>query len=328
MAFNSVSDVLEPKAVSAYFPAELRDRLAFISSGAATLDLNDLAQIGGDTLDIRKFQPDDTAAELNNGATSTGAVVGSYRDIAVITRRKRVRGVDDSIHAALGTGDADAVNREIARVNGYYWSREMQTSLGKVISAHFDTTSGVLRSTHLNDISAATGTPKFAGYGAIQDTAKKLADNMDELSLLLVNNMVWADLKKADAAKCDFRAIGNGQSAWFYDGLQVFLTNQLPTSGSGSYIKYLTLLVRPGAFAFGMQREMQTYYQFNAYSVQEILTTTLDYCAHVRGVKWVGTASDGKAGATDTELATATNWTKVGAQREIGVAALLSNASV
>lgn len=113
----------------------------------------------------------------------------------------------------------------------------------------------------------------------------------------------------------------------FYDGKEVILSDQLGSTGSGAFKVYTTLLIRPGALAFAFQRGMETMLSYIPLQNSDVLVQSLAYAAHVRGVKWSGTASSAQGGATDAELATATNWTKVATTKEIGIAALCANAS-
>lgn len=325
MASTALADILSRSPVSSYVTAALPDHIEFVRSGAAVMDHDDLASLGGDFIKVRHFAEDTVAAEVNDGTSaSTPGNVSSWQDIGVVCHRKRVRGVDDVIKAALGRGDENAVNNEILSQNTYYWAKRMQTSMVKVLTGIFDSSSGVIRTTHRNAIGVSTGAPVPASFGALVDTAVKLGDNMQDFALMITPSKVWANLVKENAAKVTYTPIGGGKDQLTYNGMAVYLDDQFGTTGSDPFKLYHTFLVRPGAMFFAMQRTMGIGTQYEAVYPRELITTTLDYVAHVRGVKW-GVATTNPA---DSALATATNWTKVATNdKEIGVVALVSNAT-
>lgn len=342
MAYDAthIGDLTLRTPVSDYIEANLPDQVAFLSSGAATLQFNDLAQLGGASITLRNFAEDTTAADLDDGSAVDGVNISKYDDIMVITRRRRTRGVDRAVRAGLGTDQADAVINELQRQSTYYWAKAMETSMVKVIVALFDASNGVLRTTHKNVIGVSSGSVVKASYGALVDTAGLLGDNMEKFSMILAHSKHWVDLKKENGAKCDYVPImdaagtpvmdpsGRPLLRRFYDGKEVVLSDQMGSTGSGSYKIYPTLLIRPGALAFTLQRGMETMLSYIPLQNSDVLVQSLAYAAHVRGVKWSGSASSAQGGPTDAELATATNWTSVAANvKEIGIAGLYANAS-
>lgn len=341
MAYDAthIGDLTLRTPVSDYIEANLPDQVAFLSSGAASIQFNDLAQLGGSTITLRSFSEDSTAPDLDDGSAVDGVNISKYDDVMVITRRRRTRGVDRAVRAGLGTDQADAVINELQRQSTYYWAKVIETSMVNVISGLFDASSGVLRTTHKNLIGVASGSVVKASYGALVDTAGLLGDNMEKFSMMLVHSKLWVDLKKENGAKCDYVPImdsagtpvmdPNGRPLLrrFYDGKEVILSDQMGSTGSGSYKIYPALLIRAGALAFAFQRNLETILSFVPLQNSDVMIQALAYAAHVRGVKWTGSASSAQGGATDAELATATNWSKVAANKEIGIVGLFANAS-
>jgi hypothetical protein len=319
--------------------AALPDHLALMSSGAATLDLTPVAQMGGSTLQLRHFAEDTTRAELDDGTDADGAVMPSWLDVAVITRRRRSRAVNSAVMDALGRGPA-AVNDEIGRQGAYYWAKEIETALVNVITGVFDPSSGVLRTTHLHDIGVSAQTPVKASYGGLVDASARLGDNMDDFIALCVHSKHWADLKKENAQKIDYQPMRDEagmpimdetgrpvRPLRFYDGKLVIVWDQIASTGSGSFKKYTSILVRRGALGIGFQKDVNTRVYYNGSKNQDWIIQPAAFASHLHGVKWVGTAAS-PAGPTNAELATATNWTKVATNnKEIGLVAFVANAS-
>lgn len=334
---TTLSDVLKPTPVSEYVAAALPDLVSFMSSGAATMELTALASMGGNTMTLRHFAEDTTAPVLDDGSAADGAVVASYADVAVVTRRRRNRAIDSAIRGALGRNDPDAVNREVGRQSAYFWAKAIEKSLVSIVAAVADASSGVLRSTHRHTIgTAAATTAANASLNAIIDTALLQGDNMEKLALLIVPSKVWADLKKEQGAKIDYQIItgpdgasivdenGVPMRARFYDGKRVIISDQVPTYTATSKV-YRTILCKPGTFALGFQKDLETRPFFDGTKNSDVIVQSAAYAAHLPGVKWTGTAGS-IAGPTDAELATATNWSKVATNdKEIGLAILESN---
>lgn len=335
---TGLGDVLMPQAVSDYMTAALPDHLALMTSGAATLDLTPVAQMGGPTLQLRHFGEDTTRAELDNGVDADGAVMPSWLDVAVITRRRRSRAVNSAVMDALGRGSA-AVNDEIGRQSASYWAKEIEGALVSIVSAVFDGSSGALRSSHKLDVGKTTGTPVKASFGGLVDASTLLGDNMDDFIALLVHSKQWADLKKENAQKIDYQPMRDDAGALvmnemgqpirlrFYDGKLVIIWDQIAVSGSNEFKKYTSVLVRRGAFGVGFQKDVTTRYFYNGSKNQDWIIQPAAFAPHIHGVKWKGTPASA-AGPTDAELATATNWEKVATNnKEIGFVGFVSNAS-
>lgn len=324
---TALADVLQKTPISDYISALLPNATAFANAGILDTQFSPLLGSGGSTVEIRRFAVDATASELDDGTASEGNKLSSYKDIAVVTRRKRVRGIDVQTVAALG---GDAVATEIANESAYYWGSDIDTALSKVLTALFDASSGVIRTTHKSAKAAASGPIVTANYPLLIDLAKLGGDKMNDFRNLVVHPNVWADLVKDSAAKpLASPAIGGGAliGAGSFAGWNVFISDRVPTTGSSTYKSYSSFLFKPGALGLMWQMNVNTRTQYDAYKNTDIITQSVAYAPHAFGVKWSGTASSA-AGPTDAELATATNWTKVATNdKEIGVLCLTTNAS-
>ena len=328
MASTALSDIIKASPLAQYVPAALPDHIELVRSGCAVMDYEAIAAQGGDFISIPKFVEDTAADEVNDGTTaSTPGAITSYKDIGAVLHRKRVRGVDDVIKAAIGRNDANAVNDEIGRQNLYYWAKRMQTAAMKVAAGVFDPSTGPLLATHVNTTGVSAGTPVPASFGALVDTSALLGDNMGDFTCMITPSKVWANLIKENAAKVTVQYIGvpGGQlELKTYNGMMVYVDDTYGTTGSGAYKLYTTFLCRGGCMYFAIQRQMAFGYEYQGLYPREILTSTLDFVAAIRGVKWgVSTTNP-----TNSDLATASNWTKVATNdKEIGMVALRSNAN-
>jgi hypothetical protein len=322
MAATGLGDIIKPIAISRQFTALLFDHLVLAASGAATMDFDALATEGGDTITIKRFQEDTVPEEVNDGTTSTAGNIGSIKDVGVVLHRKRVRGVDDVVKAAMGTGDADAVNAEIAKTNAYYWSKRSEQALVSVLKGLFDDTSGIL-----TDTNRKVGTAP-ANFGDVVDAMAFLGDNMNDLSIMVASSKAWAGLVKEVGSKANYIAItgpdGRIEPFPYYDGRRVLLTDQFPKVTISATDYYPIFLFRPASIALAYQRNLQILYQLNALVPTEVLTSTLDFVAHVRGTKWVGAIPAGGPSNTNLEVAASWQVTDSTQVKQIGVVEYLS----
>ncbi len=325
---TAISDLVEKTPISDYVTAYLPDNTAFAQAGMLSVQFSDLAMQGGSTAQIRRFSVDANRAEIDDGSASDGNKLSSYADIAVVARRKRVRPYNMQTVATLG---GDIVANEIQGQAPYFWGREIDYGIVSILTALFDLSSGVLRTTHLNDKAVAAGTAVKASYPLLLDAAKKGGDKMGEFTSLVVHPMVWADLLNDKAAKeTGGSNVGSTlTSVGTYYGWNVYLSDRVPTSGSSTYKKYWSFLVRPGAFGVMWQKDIQTNGAYLPRENAYVFTQWGAYAPHVFGCKWGGTPASADGGPTDAELATAGNWTKVATNdKEIGVVALTTNATL
>lgn len=302
MAATGLGDIIKPVAISRQFQALLFDHLVFSSSGAATMDFEEDAKMGGDTITIKRFGEDTVDDEVNDGSTSTAGNIASIKDVGVVLHRKRVRGVDDVVKAALGTGDADAVNAEIARTQAYYWTKKSELALVNVLKGLFDDSAGILKDTHrIVDTNPAS-------FNGVVDAMAKMGDNMNDLSIMIAASKAWAGLTKEVGNKANYIAItgpdGKIEPMPFYQGRRVLLSDQFPVTTISGTDYYSVFLLRAASIAFAYQRNIQLAYQLNALVPTEILTSTLDFVPHVRGTKWGGAANP-----TNAALTTPGSWT-------------------
>lgn len=329
MASTALGDVYKPQAVSAYMEAALPDVLPFVGSGAMVVDPSGLAEQGGATVQIRKFVEDTTAAVLDDGSAATIQKISSYRQVGAVTRRRRYRGVDEGLKSALGRGDENAVNDEIARQATYYWPKTIETSAINVLKGLFDSSSGALRTTHRNAVGAASGPKVFATFNGIVDTLVKAGDNYTQVALMVAHSKIWGDLEKENGSKASYQYINDGQGGTqrvpFYGRMRVIVSDLwAPTSDTNPL--YSTLLFKPGAMTLMLQQQLKVGMQFAAATNRDEIVESYAYIVHVNGTTWGGTpASD--AGPTDAEWATAASWSKPSGvnDKEIGVYQLLSN---
>lgn len=325
---TAISDLLLKTPVGPYLSAYLPDNTAFAQAGLLDTQQTDQLLAGGASVTLRRFQVDSTMAVADDGTTADGAALTSYSQKAIVTRKKRVRGYNMQTIAAEG---GDIVQGEILGQSAYYWGREIDTTLGYMLQGVFDLSAGVLKDSHQRAIAKDSGTPVTCSYNALIDAAKLQGDKMGELTTMITSAEVWADLRKDAAARPLSDPITMGGSlrgVGTYAGWNVFLSDRVPTSGSSTFKKYWTFLVRPGAFGVMWQKDVQTLGAYQPKENQYVFDQFAAYAPCLFGVSYSSTWTSAEAGPTNVEFGTAAKYTKVGSNKEIGIVSLVTNASV
>ena len=326
MASLLPTDVPISAPIEEWLPAMLTERSAFVATGAAGFDSTRTTEMGGNFITVPRITQDVTADEKVDGSSSTPSNVGAVADVVPIVIRKRVRAFTHAAQNVLGTLNGAKLGDAIVSQTADYWARRLDAAMVSVLTGLFDGSSGCLRTTHRTSIAAGSGTAVGASYGALVDAATKLGDNFDEIEIIVAHSKVVAELMKARAAKSDFDAFQTfGANRYrVYDGKILVPWDSVPTSGSGTFQKYTTLLVRRGALYFAWQTRLREIIQENAYIPEYVYTQVGSFAPAARGTKWAVT----DVNPTNAVLADPTHWEKSGApDKEIGVVALETNAT-
>lgn len=316
--------------VGEFATAAMLDRLSFLQSGAMVNDLSALANEGGSVVTLRKWSPYTTAAVADDGTAPTIQSLASKAEIARVTRRRFYFGVNDYVAPAQGAG-VDPIS-EIGNQSAWRWTNELEGAMVAQLGGLFDASAGVLRTTHLNSVGVSSGTLVPASAGHVIDTVSLLGDNYNDISMAIAHPKVIADLTKELVGKTTETAffLGNGKQVMLTTllGIPFWPSTQVATSGSNPFKLYTTYFFRPGALRLGMQGPMSIRMQYSAAYNRDEINEAMRFLVHTNGVTYSGAVSDAEGGITNTELATATNYTAAYANaKEVGVVALRTNAS-
>lgn len=316
-----------PVPVGDALAAMITNNSAFAMIGAANPSAQASANMGGDFVTAPRWNQDTTASEKVDGSSSTPGSVGAYGEVFPIARRKRVRGIVSTVAPAMGLASDDAAAQPLMEQSAVYWAQQIDNAFLHMLTGLFDASSGILRSTHGLDIGGTAAPLVTASYSAIIKAATgKLGDQFASLKFGVAHSLVIADLMQEAAAKSI--ANGTGMLGSFavaqIGGLTFIPHDNVPTSGSGTYKKYRTILVRPGALWFAWQKQLKEYVQVDAKVPETIYTQEAHFAVGVQGCKWGVTTVN----PVQADLETATNYAKAtSVDKEIGLVALTTNAS-
>jgi hypothetical protein len=224
--------------------------------------------------------------------------------------------------AAIGAKIADYVANQrqkdlLSCLQGVFGSLNANTSS----SAFFD----------LCIDSESADTPTALSPRHVAEARAILGDQGDKLAAVCMHSKVYYDLVERRAV--DFvlasdlsgggatasggtiaPAYGN-PSVPTYMGLRVIVSDDVPTTGSGSSTEYGTFFFTSGAVASGEQLAMQTETDRDILAKSDAMSIDLHYVYHPVGAKWGVTTSN----PTRAQLETVSNWSKVYELKNIGI---------
>ena len=315
-AQTSVSDLVIPEVYTAYMNEKSPVLSRLLNSGIAVTDpkMQELANGAGTTINVPFLKDLDGDDEvIVEGVAMTPAKMTADKQIGV----RLIRGKGWSwTDLSQILSQADPVTYFYDRVAAY-WERQEQKTMISIINGLF-TTSGALASTHLNDISAvASG--GVIDSDAILDTKQLLGDADVKLTYIAMHSATHTLLQKLNLI--DYIPDSDGNVAFErYLGYNVIVDDGLPVD-TGTYT---TILFGEGAFAYGYGMPnglVPIENDREAAKSADNIFTRRSLVLHPQGLKFTS-ASVAAETPTNAELATATNWAKVMADKNISIVAL------
>ena len=299
---TKISDVIVPEIFNPYVVQRTMELSALVTSGIIASDavFDALASGGGKTVNMPYFTDLSGDSEvLSDSGALTPATIAAAQDIAVILRRGKAWGVNDLAANLSGDDPMKAVGDLVAA----YWSRDLQTTLIKILTGVFGAAS---MSGNVSDISAGTGDAAKISAAAIVDAFQLLGDAKSTLTGIMMHSAVEAALTKQDL----ITTVRNSEGKVImksYMEKQVIVDDACPVATD----VYSTFLFGAGAFALGNGNPagfVPTETDRDSLAGVDYLINRKTLILHPRGVAFTGTPAG--ASPTNTELATGTNWTR------------------
>ena len=329
MAKTKVSDIIVPAVFSPYALERTATLAAVLSSGIVGTDpeFDRLASGEGKTVNMPYWKDllgnsevlsDSVSLTLNNITTG--------QDQAAINNRGKAWG--SNILAKLLAGDDPM--RQIADLVGGFWARDIQTTLLQILAGLFDTTNGVLRTTHrlnlYNDVVAGSITDAMRLLGdTFVDATVKLGDAGQKLGAIAMHSDVEGLLRKRDLI--DFIPDSEGKfTIKTFQGRRVVIDDGCPKVAGTNSPAYTSYLFGDGAFAYGsgaLDADEAVETNRDTLASDDLLVNRKRYILHPRGVAWIGTPAG--ASPTDAEFAIGTNWSKAYTDKNIRIVAARHN---
>lgn len=303
--YTKVADVIEPSVFVPYMIQQTTEKNAFLASGIATPDENIVLDRGGRTVNLPFWKDLSGEAELiSDSAALSVNKIDAFGDVAAIHARGVAYGFNNIAKFLAG----DDPMKVIADKLSFRWAHDFETVMTKTLTGIFGV-AGMADS--ILDQSTAV-----LDSNIMTDAMFLLGDNFEKITAIAMHSKVLAKLQQLDLTET-VKPSESTVPIHTYAGRRIIVDDRLAPA-DGVYPVYF---FGAGAFAFNENAEAST-----VKSDEDILEDTVVvasrriFTMHPRGVKWVGTA----AGLTpsDTELATAANWSLVEDRKNVALALL------
>ena len=237
--------------------------------------------------------------------------------------------VVDLAALAAGSDPMAAIGQKI----GAYIANQRQKDL-------FSCLSGVFGSINANDSNSAFfgltidsesgDSPTALSPRHIANARALLGDQGDKLTALAMHSKVYYDLVERNAidriydnnGDADTGATSGTTANAFgsptvptFMGLRVIVSDDVPTTGSGSSTEYSTYAFTAGSVASGEQAGITTETDRDILAKSDAMSIDLHYTYHPVGSKWAVTTTN----PTRSQLETVANWSKVYETKNLGI---------
>lgn len=337
MATTAISDIIVPQIWLPYTIRRTSELSALVTSGIveASGEFVTLANGAGQTVNMPYWVDLAGSDEVlsDSSSLSTGKI-GTAQDIAIIQLRGKGWDNNDLAGILAGSKPADAMADLVAA----YWARRLQATVLSVLSGIFGSASlsGNLDAIHHTSGGVGTATDaNTLNATTFIDAAQKLGDAKEQLTAIIMHSATEASLRKKDLI--DFiPGSEQGQLIKTFQGHQVIIDDGMPVATVDGDLVYTTYLFGKGALALGVGTNNPTIdgaapgstWQLEFFRDAKAGTSGFlnrrRQIIHPRGVKWNGASMAGSS-PTNTELATAANWTRVWENKQIRVVKITHN---
>lgn len=330
-----ISDVIVPEVFLPYMMKETKTKSAIFQSGILRSDpsMSSFLSSGGRTTNV-PFWKDlaDDESNVANDDPDTDAVakkITTGKDIAA--RQVRTQGWSSARLAAELAGD-DPMQAIASRVSNY-WIRQFQTILVSTLHGVYLDNVANDSSDMVNDIgtdgAGSATAAELVSADAILDTRQTMGDAMSDLRTIIMHSVVYTRLSKQNLI--DFIPDSEGRVNFpTYLGYNVIVDDGVKKISGTNRTKYVTYLLGSDAICFNEVPPANAVAvdtdesKANGMGVDE-LWTRRQFVLHPYGIKWADSSVSGEF-PTNAELALATNWDRVYAERkQIPISFLLTN---
>lgn len=324
-SITKIIDTITPEIYNAYMQQYTAEKSAFVQSGIAVTDGRVSKNItdGGLLVNMpfwNDLSGDDEVLTDGDKALETGKITAG-KQVAAVLYRGRAWSVNEL--AAITSGD-DPMGALMNRIADY-WVRREQAVLISTLNGLFDSASGCLKDTHMLDISGGTGAAAKISSNAILDTKQLLGDAADRITAIALHSAVYTELQKQQLIEFIPDANNPNIRIPYYLGYRIAaIDDNLPKSGSGTNAVYTTYLFGSGSIGRneGNPSDLTTFEtDREKLKGNDLVITRRAMVFHPYGCKYEDQVCTDVT-PSNTELANATNWTKVYEDKNIGLLAL------
>lgn len=317
MTVTKIADVIVPELFSPYVIRKTTELSRLVQSGIVTSnpELDKLITGGGKTITMPKWN--DLAGDdevLSEGTSLTADKITSDAEVATVLYRGKAWGSTELAGCFAGADPMDAIATLVAE----FWNRKEQKTLISILD-------GVFAASNMSGLVSGDGT-KAISAEAILDAKQLLGDAADKLTAIAMHSAVFTQLQKLNL----IQYIPNSRGEIVmpsYLGYKLIVDDSLPYTSAvpdSTPAKYTSYLFANGVIGRGNGSPTsltQTEMDRDSLASTDYLINRRAFVLHPQGMKWIGTPA--KETASNTELATGTNWTRVADIKQMGIVKLV-----
>lgn len=322
MAVTAISDLWTPDVWIKGADEAARLLPGLLTSGVATRTptLDEIAAGPGVSASIPFFKDFTDTAEtiqVEDTAPTPNAILGA-KHVCTVLNREMAFGA--GALAAAVSGD-DPIGGIVRRL-GESRQKRTQSTLLSVLRGLFNVAGApaasaplsAVRAEHFSETGASPASDKLIDATKFNNACALLGELQDVLrgGAIWMHPNIRAALLNQDANSFE-RASRGAFTVETYKGIPVFVSMSLVRNGGTSGVVYDSYIIAPGVVGWGEKPQVGDKIDVASLCLdmekpknRQVVYDRRRYLVHVNGTKWTGTPSG--QSATNTELATYTNW--------------------
>ena len=323
-----LADIVKRNNLSTYVSEAIKERCAFIKSGAIVRNALLDATEGGTRIQVPEFNPIAPTEEILDGTASWGTSnngyltpqkIGTGTQIATICHRGFAYAVDDVAVLAAGEDPMGHIRNQIADAINKLNSARLFSHLNGLFAAG----AGALGANHLDIAKAGTGptADNFLTAATAARARSLLGERGEELDTLVIHPSVAYYLYQVGMLTFSSDSLTSGgavqwggggvgvtdRSIGQFAGMNVVIDSQVNTSApgaSGHQTEFRCYLIKSGTILEGQQSPLSIESDRNILSKQDVMSVDYHTAYHIMGTKWASATDN----PTNAQLMSSSNW--------------------
>ena len=321
-----LADIVKRNNFAAYVSEAIKERSAFIRSGAVVRNPLLDSREGGTRIQVPEFNPVSPTEEIIDGTATWGTSnngyltpqkIGTGTQVATICHRGFAYAVDDVAVLAAGEDPmghirdqlADAINklnsaRLFYQLHGLFGSALSANKLDLAVAA----SSGAAEANYLTAATVARGRSLLGERGEELDTIvvhPSVAYYLYQVGMLTFSTSA---LSTGTGIQWGGGGVGiTDRSVGQFAGMNVVVDSSVNTvvPGSSGHIKeFYCYLIKSGTILEGVQQDLAIEAERNVLSKQDVISVDYHSTYHIMGTKW----NDAGDNPTNSELGAQAKW--------------------
>ena len=321
-----LADIVKRNNFAAYVSEAIKERSAFIRSGAVVRNPLLDSREGGTRIQVPEFNPVSPTEEIIDGTATWGTSNGGYltpqkigtgTQIATICHRGFAYAVDDVAVLAAGEDPmghirdqlADAINklnstRLFYQLHGLFGSALSANALDLAVAA----SSGAAEANYLTAATVARGRSLLGERGEELDTIvvhPSVAYYLYQVGMLTFSTSA---LSTGTGIQWGGGGVGvTDTSVGQFAGMNVVVdssVNSVVPGSSGHIKEFYCYLIKSGTILEGVQQDLAIEAERNVLSKQDVISVDYHSTYHIMGTKW----NDAADNPTNSALGASAKW--------------------